>query len=150
MNKLAASKPGARRVLHHPGSHRAVPLAAPSFNGRTADSGSAYRGSNPWGAAKSFNHLQTKSRHGGRFRTCWICWAFLKFVETRWPYSGHTVSFRNPAVFALGPVDCHEAPPVSKCPENVKAFDFGDAADLWASRKVLPNWANQPPHSYTK
>jgi hypothetical protein len=27
-------------------------LAAPSFNGRTADSGSAYRGSNPWGAAK--------------------------------------------------------------------------------------------------
>jgi hypothetical protein len=25
--------------------------AAPSFNGRTADSGSAYRGSNPWGAA---------------------------------------------------------------------------------------------------
>src|SRR5437870_2762837 len=27
------------------------PLAAPSFNGRTADSGSAYRGSNPWGAA---------------------------------------------------------------------------------------------------
>ncbi len=26
---------------------------APSFNGRTADSGSAYRGSNPWGAAKS-------------------------------------------------------------------------------------------------
>src|SRR5438132_6474796 len=27
---------------------------APSFNGRTADSGSAYRGSNPWGAA---NHL---------------------------------------------------------------------------------------------
>src|SRR6202007_1744139 len=28
-------------------------LVAPSFNGRTADSGSAYRGSNPWGAAKS-------------------------------------------------------------------------------------------------
>jgi hypothetical protein len=27
-------------------------FAAPSFNGRTADSGSAYRGSNPWGAAK--------------------------------------------------------------------------------------------------
>jgi hypothetical protein len=26
-------------------------IAAPSFNGRTADSGSAYRGSNPWGAA---------------------------------------------------------------------------------------------------
>jgi hypothetical protein len=25
---------------------------APSFNGRTADSGSAYRGSNPWGAAR--------------------------------------------------------------------------------------------------
>jgi hypothetical protein len=38
---------------------------APSFNGRTADSGSAYRGSNPWGAAKSFQavtvlHLLTK------------------------------------------------------------------------------------------
>ena len=30
---------------------------APSFNGRTADSGSAYRGSNPWGAAKSFQSL---------------------------------------------------------------------------------------------
>src|SRR6516225_12140448 len=30
----------------------AITLAAPSFNGRTADSGSAYRGSNPWGAAK--------------------------------------------------------------------------------------------------
>jgi hypothetical protein len=28
-------------------------LAAPSFNGRTAASGAAYRGSNPWGAAKS-------------------------------------------------------------------------------------------------
>ncbi len=28
-----------------------TPFAAPSFNGRTADSGSAYRGSNPWGAA---------------------------------------------------------------------------------------------------
>ena len=26
--------------------------SAPSFNGRTADSGSAYRGSNPWGAAR--------------------------------------------------------------------------------------------------
>src|SRR4051812_1091854 len=31
---------------------------APSFNGRTADSGSAYRGSNPWGAANVFNNLQ--------------------------------------------------------------------------------------------
>src|SRR5215469_1734623 len=31
----------------------AIPsLTAPSFNGRTADSGSAYRGSNPWGAAR--------------------------------------------------------------------------------------------------
>ena len=30
---------------------------APSFNGRTADSGSAYRGSNPWGAAKTFQAL---------------------------------------------------------------------------------------------
>jgi hypothetical protein len=36
-------------------NHR--PLAAPSFNGRTADSGSAYRGSNPWGAAKSNQQL---------------------------------------------------------------------------------------------
>jgi hypothetical protein len=42
-------------------------LAAPSFNGRTADSGSAYRGSNPWGAAnqpllqnsKKASHLKT-------------------------------------------------------------------------------------------
>src|SRR5205807_6838740 len=32
-------------------------VVAPSFNGRTADSGSAYRGSNPWGAAKSFQQL---------------------------------------------------------------------------------------------
>src|SRR5437868_14820955 len=30
---------------------------APSFNGRTADSGSAYRGSNPWGAANLFNNF---------------------------------------------------------------------------------------------
>src|ERR1039458_2913633 len=28
-------------------------LVAPSFNGRTAASGAAYRGSNPWGATKS-------------------------------------------------------------------------------------------------
>ena len=28
-------------------------LVTPSFNGRTADSGSAYRGSNPWGAANT-------------------------------------------------------------------------------------------------
>ena len=34
------------------------PIAAPSFNGRTADSGSAYRGSNPWGAANLFFSLQ--------------------------------------------------------------------------------------------
>src|SRR6266700_3674191 len=34
-----------------------LPITAPSFNGRTADSGSAYRGSNPWGAAKSFQQL---------------------------------------------------------------------------------------------
>src|SRR5262249_32335700 len=33
-------------------------IAAPSFNGRTADSGSAYRGSNPWGAANLLSHLQ--------------------------------------------------------------------------------------------
>jgi PAS domain S-box-containing protein len=33
-------------------------VAAPSFNGRTADSGSAYRGSTPWGAARFFNDLQ--------------------------------------------------------------------------------------------
>ncbi len=34
-------------------AHSKAALAAPSFNGRTADSGSAYRGSNPWGAAKN-------------------------------------------------------------------------------------------------
>src|SRR5271157_2822878 len=33
-------------------AHPRTTIAAPSFNGRTADSGSAYRGSNPWGAAK--------------------------------------------------------------------------------------------------
>ncbi|MCU1256575.1 MAG: hypothetical protein JWM83_2874 [Candidatus Angelobacter sp.] len=30
---------------------------APSFNGRTAASGAAYRGSNPWGAANLFSNL---------------------------------------------------------------------------------------------
>src|SRR5438445_9400472 len=34
-------------------------VVAPSFNGRTADSGSAYRGSNPWGAANRFSHFPT-------------------------------------------------------------------------------------------
>jgi hypothetical protein len=28
-------------------------IVAPSFNGRTPASGAGYRGSNPWGAAKS-------------------------------------------------------------------------------------------------
>lgn len=41
-----------REWRHSSSRHRII--AAPSFNGRTADSGSAYRGSNPWGAAKSF------------------------------------------------------------------------------------------------
>jgi hypothetical protein len=42
--------------------------AAPSFNGRTADSGSAYRGSNPWGAAKSNQSLISRIRpHGSTF-----------------------------------------------------------------------------------
>ena len=31
-------------------------LVAPSFNGRTAASGAAYRGSNPWGATKNPIH----------------------------------------------------------------------------------------------
>jgi hypothetical protein len=37
-------------------------LVAPSFNGRTAASGAAYRGSNPWGAAtvESGTYLQLK------------------------------------------------------------------------------------------
>src|ERR1039458_10145879 len=52
MNRLAS---GARRLAAAgtgtaSGSPR-IALVAPSFNGRTADSGSAYRGSNPWGAA---------------------------------------------------------------------------------------------------
>jgi hypothetical protein len=35
-------------------SHTAATrIFAPSFNGRTADSDSAYRGSNPWGATKT-------------------------------------------------------------------------------------------------
>jgi len=37
--------------------------AAPSFNGRTADSGSAYRGSNPWGAAKTFELVLSVISH---------------------------------------------------------------------------------------
>jgi hypothetical protein len=40
------------------GPFRGRALTAPSFNGRTADSGSAYRGSNPWGAA---NHAGRKA-----------------------------------------------------------------------------------------
>src|ERR1700691_673006 len=40
------------RSVHAPTAVFRV-FTAPSFNGRTADSGSAYRGSNPWGAAKS-------------------------------------------------------------------------------------------------
>src|SRR5215468_9866724 len=37
---------------------------APSFNGRTADSGSAYRGSNPWGAANSLrSFLSNQATH---------------------------------------------------------------------------------------
>lgn len=35
---------------------------APSFNGRTADSGSAYRGSNPWGAANLHTFAGPRSR----------------------------------------------------------------------------------------
>ena len=41
---------------------------APSFNGRTADSGSAYRGSNPWGAAKLESATYTSS--SSRKRLC--------------------------------------------------------------------------------
>ncbi len=37
-------------------------LAAPSFNGRTAASGAAYRGSNPWGAAKSITSSSPEKR----------------------------------------------------------------------------------------
>jgi hypothetical protein len=33
---------------------RLCECSAPSFNGRTPASGAGYRGSNPWGAAKSF------------------------------------------------------------------------------------------------
>ncbi len=36
-------------------------VVAPSFNGRTADSGSAYRGSNPWGAAKPLSDFYSRS-----------------------------------------------------------------------------------------
>ena len=42
-------------LLVWPGQHgckmAVSALVAPSFNGRTAASGAAYRGSNPWGAA---------------------------------------------------------------------------------------------------
>src|SRR5579872_2684400 len=63
-------------------------IAAPSFNGRTADSGSAYRGSNPWGAAKSNQSLTNKIASWWAFRCCWICWAFLICFET----VGHTLA----------------------------------------------------------
>src|SRR5205085_6550254 len=45
-------------IIESRGWFRLTPLLdAPSFNGRTADSGSAYRGSNPWGAAKSHQQI---------------------------------------------------------------------------------------------
>src|SRR5260370_7401020 len=54
------SRHEAHRIREADGNYAPLqPLAAPSFNGRTADSGSAYRGSNPWGAAK---HLQQLAR----------------------------------------------------------------------------------------
>src|SRR6201996_7498310 len=49
---------GARTYDHEGASRwRAPTRTAPSFNGRTADSGSAYRGSNPWGATKQSKAL---------------------------------------------------------------------------------------------
>jgi hypothetical protein len=52
MNGLAHSSPAlAVAAPTRPQAFSIVSLVAPSFNGRTADSGSAYRGSNPWGAA---------------------------------------------------------------------------------------------------
>jgi hypothetical protein len=62
-SRVRSGNDGLARTIDRPGcspikSNSGVPLplvrdraAAPSFNGRTADSGSAYRGSNPWGAA---------------------------------------------------------------------------------------------------
>src|SRR5437870_9862383 len=44
---------------------------APSFNGRTADSGSAYRGSNAWGAAKSFQS-HSYCTHSGLWGLLWV------------------------------------------------------------------------------
>jgi hypothetical protein len=41
---------------------------APSFNGRTADSGSAYRGSNPWGATNSLHNRNPSSSRFSPFR----------------------------------------------------------------------------------
>src|SRR5438552_11414594 len=62
--------------------------AAPSFNGRTADSGSAYRGSNPWGAANPFNKIATApTRECGDF-----CGDFLRNV----PVVQHVLDFVPP------------------------------------------------------
>ncbi len=55
--------------------HRA---GAPSFNGRTADSGSAYRGSNPWGAANHAIPLTFPSNYPSliqRFASVLPAWA---------------------------------------------------------------------------
>ena len=39
--------------IRHGCKMASIALVAPSFNGRTAASGAAYRGSNPWGAANT-------------------------------------------------------------------------------------------------
>src|ERR1700756_63789 len=51
MKRLAFSSGPSVRLSQHGCKMARFALVAPSFNGRTADSGSAYRGSNPWGAA---------------------------------------------------------------------------------------------------
>ena len=66
-------------------------LVAPSFNGRTAASGAAYRGSNPWGAANTLFHTSLKlppselaikeAGHG-------LAGAFENPQHDRWPIRG--------------------------------------------------------------
>ena len=65
MEKLAsgAGRPAAAQANTAASRAAHFALAAPSFNGRTAASGAAYRGSNPWGAANNMPNNIDKTPH---------------------------------------------------------------------------------------
>ena len=49
---FAVRRPAVAEAISAASGAAILALVAPSFNGRTAASGAAYRGSTPWGAAK--------------------------------------------------------------------------------------------------